>query len=126
MPDAEELEVEKSILLSTKQMLGIEATDTSYDLDIKTHINTAFSVLYQAGVGPLEGVLIKDKDDKWESFTGNRMAIEGVKTYVYFYVKRAFDPPTTSFTQTAIKEQLDELIWRLNVEDDFAYRQLPL
>lgn len=120
MVDTPPIAVKDSILQSTKKLLGLEADYDAFDLDIQTHINTAFSTLYQAGVGPLEGFFIEDADDTWARFLGNKMHINDVKTYVYFRVKLIFDPPTSSFGLAAIEKQLDELIWRLNVADDFS------
>lgn len=121
MPEATEIAVKDSILQSTKKLLGLEASYDAFDLDIITHINTAFSTLYQAGVGPLEGFFIEDSDDTWDRFLGNKMHINDVKTYIYFRVKLIFDPPTTSFALESVKAQIDELIWRLNVADDLSY-----
>ena len=44
----------ESILTSTKKLLGIEDDDTSFDLDVLIHINTALAILNQLGVGPNE------------------------------------------------------------------------
>jgi len=115
-----EVAVKDSILQSTKKMIGLEAEYDAFDLDIVTHINTAFATLFQAGVGPLEGFSIEDESFTWNQFIGNRMEINGVKSYVFFSVKLAFDPPASSFGLANIEKQLTELIWRLNVADDFS------
>ena len=52
--------MEQSILKSTKKILGIAEDYTVFDLDIITHINSAFSTLTQLGVGPVEGFIIED------------------------------------------------------------------
>lgn len=121
-----EVSVEHSILQSTKKLIGLDASDDSFDLDILTHINSAFATLYQAGVGPLEGYQITDKNDIWAAFIGNDMHINSVKTYVYLQVKMDFDPPSSGFGGTAIEKRLAELIWRLNVEADFTVVNEPL
>ena len=38
------------------------------------------------------------------------------KTYVYLRVRLLFDPPATSYLMTSMKEQIQELEWRLNVQ----------
>lgn len=48
--------MEKSILKSTKKILGIEENYTAFDLDITTHINSSLSTLTQVGIGPLGGI----------------------------------------------------------------------
>ena len=78
-----DIAVKDSILQSTKKLLGFDASYDAFDLDITTHINSAFFSLYQAGVGPVEGFFIEDKNDSWDRFVGNKMAIHAVKDYVY-------------------------------------------
>lgn len=113
-----EPEVKDSILLSTKKLLQISPEDDAFDLDIVTQINTAFSILFQAGVGPLEGYQIEDSSNLWSEFIGEKTYINDVKTYVQKKCQLYFDPPALSFVITSIEKQLDELIWRLNVADD--------
>lgn len=104
----------ESILDSTKKILGIEAEYTAFDLDIMTHINSIFSILHQLGIGPASGFRIDDNGSVWSDFVDDDRMIS-VKTYVFLRVRLLFDPPTTSFHQAALKEQYQELEWRLNV-----------
>lgn len=120
MPD--EIAVKDSILQSTKKLLQIDRSYDAFDLDIITGINTAFSDLFQAGVGPVEGYQIEDETSLWSEFIGNNMSINQVKTYVQLRVRLLFDAPTSSFGLDAIEKQIEELIWRLNVADDFSFR----
>lgn len=113
----------ESILDSTKKVLGIEPDYTAFDPDILMHINSVFSVLHQLGIGPSEGFVITDNGPIWSDFvTDDRQ--NSVKTYVYLRVRLLFDPPTTSFHQAALKEQYQELEWRLNVASEEAARAL--
>lgn len=105
-----------SILTSIKKLLGPEEADTSFDTDIIIAINTAFFNLYQLGVGPTECFSITDKEAVWEDFLGTRKDLEAVKTYVYAKVRLAFDPPQSSYLVQAIKDQITEYEWRLNVQ----------
>lgn len=109
--------MEQSILLSTKKILGIAPDYTVFDLDILTHINSAFSTLTQLGVGPTTGFMIEDESTEWAEFFGEVPDIQwnSVKTYVYLRVRQVFDPPTTSFAIQAFQDQIKELEWRLNV-----------
>ena len=102
------------ILTSTKKILGIDESYTAFDVDIMTHINSAFSTLHQLGVGPEEGFMIDDAEATWEDFLDGDNRLNSVKTYVYLKVRSVFDPPATSFHTTAIKEEIKELEWRLN------------
>lgn len=105
-----------SILDSVKKSLNLAADYTAFDEDIIMHINSVFSTLNQLGVGPVEGFMIEDKDATWDAFLGSDPRLNHVKTYVYLRVRLLFDPPTTGFTTEAMKEQIKELEWRLNVQ----------
>jgi hypothetical protein len=107
--------METSILTSTKKILGIPEDYTVFDLDIITHINSAFSTLTQLGVGPPEGFMIEDDSTVWIDFIVDDIQYNAVKTYIYLRVRQLFDPPTTSYLITAFNEQIKELEWRLNV-----------
>ena len=109
--------MEQSILTSTKKILGIAEDYTAFDLDIITHINSAFSTLTQLGVGPTSGFMIEDDEAEWGDFLGNDPDFQcnAVKSYVYLKVKQLFDPPTTSYLVTATERQITELEWRLNI-----------
>ena len=48
------------ILESVKKVLGIAPEYLAFDQDIVMHINSAFSVLHQLGVGPDEPFMIAD------------------------------------------------------------------
>jgi hypothetical protein len=111
--------MENSILASTKKILGLDSTYTAFDLDVLTHINTAFSTLNQLGVGPAEGFYIEDDGPVWDDFLNEvdkTMLHHMVKTYVYLRVRMLFDPPTTSYLIDAMNKQREEFEWRLNIE----------
>ncbi len=108
--------MEQSILISTKKILGIAEDYTVFDLDIITHINTAFSTLTQLGVGPANGFMIESSEEKWTDFiTDTDLQYNAVKSYVFLRVRHLFDPPTTSYLIAASEKQMQELEWRLNV-----------
>lgn len=105
----------ESILTSTKKVLGIGEDYTAFDVDILMHINSVFSTINQLGIGPAEGFLVSDATATWADFLGTDLRLNSVKTYVYLRVRLLFDPPTTSYLIAALKEQFQELEWRLNV-----------
>jgi hypothetical protein len=109
--------MEQSILISTKKILGIAEDYTAFDLDIITHINSAFSTLTQLGVGPASGFMIDDNSEVWADFLEDDTdhQYNSVKSYVFLRVRMLFDPPQTSYLITAAQKQLEELEWRLNV-----------
>lgn len=108
--------MEQSILKSTKKILNVSPDDTSFDLDIMTHINNAFSTITDVGVGPEEGFVIDSDAEEWADFLdGDKVKLSKVKTVVYLSTRLIFDPPNSGFLQTALEKQLTEALWRLNV-----------
>lgn len=105
-----------SILTSIKKLIGPTEDDTSFDVDIIMHINSAFFRLNQLGVGPSEGFSITDKTKTWEEFLGARKDLEAVKSYVYQKVRLVFDPPQSAFLVEALKESIKEFEWTINVQ----------
>lgn len=104
-----------SILSDIKKVLGIEAEYTSFDPDVLMHINTAFSTLNQLGIGPEDGYMIEDDEPTWDAFLGDDLRLNSVKSYVYLRVRLLFDPPATSYLIEAMRKQVEEFEWRLNV-----------
>lgn len=110
--------MDESILNSIKKVLNLPADYDAFDQDIIMHINSAFSTLYQLGVGPLEPFSIEDDTAVWDAFTGGDARLNSVKTYISLKVRSVFDPPPTSFAVASMEKQIAELEWRLNVTVD--------
>jgi hypothetical protein len=110
----------ESILDSTKKVLGLDETYDAFDQDIITHINATFSVLNQMGVGPEDGFFISDDTAIWSEVGLPDNQLHLVKTYMYLKVRFIFDPPATSFHMTAMKDQIDQYEWRLNMFREVA------
>lgn len=107
-----------SILETIKKMLGADKNYFPFDEDIIVHINSAFMALNQLGVGPEKCFAITNYEQTWEDFLGDSLDYEACKSYIYFRVKLAFDPPTNSFVVDAINKQLEEYAWRLTAQAD--------
>lgn len=105
-----------SILQTTKKLLGIDPSYTTFDLDIIAHINTAIATLADIGVGPTGGYEVVDDTDEWSAYLDADPRSLRIKSYIYLYVRRLFDPPATGFLSTSIDKQLDELIVRLSYQ----------
>ena len=106
---------EKSILDDIKKLVGVSTEDLSFDNDIIIHINSAFMILNQLGVGPITGFSISDSSKKWNDYIAEADDLEAVKTYIYLKVKIIFDPPLSTTVMEALKQTISELEWRLNV-----------
>lgn len=106
----------ESILTSTKKVLNLAEDYEAFDQDVIMHINSVFSTLNQLGVGPDEGFMIEDGVQTWDAFLEGDPRLNHVKTYVYLRVRMLFDPPTLGYVVDAMKEQIKEHEWRLNVQ----------
>jgi hypothetical protein len=103
-----------SILNTIKKLLGIDATDTSFDTDIIIGINSAIFSLSQMGIGPNNSFILTSVDQKWSDYIGNSsINLEGIKNYLYLKTKMIFDPPTSSTTIEAFNDNIKELEWRM-------------
>lgn len=102
-----------SILGTIKKMLGLDDNYTPFDMDVLVFLNSALMTLHQLGVGPENGLVVSDYTETWNDLNPSGIMMEAVKTYLYICVKMAFDPPNNSFVMEAMKQQKEELEWRL-------------
>lgn len=106
--------MEESILVSIKQMLGLQEDYTPFDTEVIIFINSALFKLMQLGVGPSTGFEITGMEETWEDFLGDMQPkLQAAKEFVYFEVRLAWDPPTISGVINAWNDKLQELTWRL-------------
>lgn len=110
-----------SILNDVKKMCHIAADDTSFDIDVIIHTNSAFSTLTQLGLGPEGGFMIENSTATWDAFFGNDPKLNMGKSYVYLKVRTIFDPPQTSYQIEAMNKQIEELEVRLNIERESVH-----
>ena len=111
--------MEESILVTIKKLLGITADYTAFDTDVIVFINSAMMTLQQLGVGPKAGFTVSGSEQRWSDFIPSDMMLEGVKHYIFLCVKMVFDPPANSFVMEAMKQQKEELEWRLREQAEF-------
>ncbi len=104
-----------SILTSIKKMLGPAEEYEHFDADLIIHINSAFSILTQLGIGPKGGFVIHDKSALWTDFLKDETKLELVKSYVYMKVKLIFDPPASSAALASMERMVTEFEWRANI-----------
>ena len=116
-----------SILNSIKKVLGLEADDTSFDLDIVMHINTIIATLTQLGIGSTAGFYIVGSTETWSDFLGvladNKPdpRLLQVQSYIYLRVRFLFDPPDGRFSIASYEAQLKEFEWRINLIAEGAF-----
>lgn len=109
-------DISESILDSVKKLIGIHPDDTSFDLDIIFQINSAIFTLVQLGV-LTKGYTVMSKDDTYADVFGELEdhVVNQAKIYLVMKTKLGFDSPTLTTVMQALKEQIAEAEWRLNV-----------
>ena len=111
----ETVSINDSILNSIKKLIGPDYDYGPFDRDIIMHINSAFMILNQIGLGPTTPFKITRSDEVWTDFMADVANYLSVVDYIYLRCRLIFDPPTSSFVLSSLKEQQQELEWRLNV-----------
>lgn len=128
-----EEQLNTSILLEIKKLLGIDPDYKVFDTDVIVAINSEFMTLNQLGVGPNEGFLITGEKETWKDYFINQWEwspfdlvkgviyertsnLEAVKSCLHLNARLLFDPPTSSFVLEAMKEMKREYEWRLNAQ----------
>ena len=110
--------MEESILITIKKKLGLSKDYDAFDTDVITNINTSLMRLGQLGIGPTTGFRITGEYETWRDFIGNRVDLEGVKDFIYMKARIVFDPPASAAALQALKEEVKELEFCLNVQVD--------
>lgn len=108
-----------SILQTVKHKLNIEPDYDYFDDDIIDYINSNFLALQQLGIGPDKDFEVKDSSTLWTDFISddNRL-LNSVKIYIKCKVQLQFDPPSSSYLLEAVKQQIAEAEWRMNIRAD--------
>lgn len=112
--------MDTSVLYYVKNFLGIDTTNCAFDAQILSYINMAINALRQIGVGEnVDGVVpnVTGIEETWLDIIGpDEVFLEMAKTFIGISVRLYFDPPTNSFLVSSLKDKLDELIWRIEIE----------
>lgn len=111
----ETVSINDSILNSIKKLIGPDYDYGPFDRDLIMHINSAFMILAQLGVGPDKPYRITSAEEVWTDFMSDVENYLSVVDWIYIRCRLIFDPPTSSFVLSSLKEQQQELEWRLNV-----------
>jgi hypothetical protein len=105
-----------SILDSVKKVIGIDSSDTSFDLDVTLFINSALGALRQLGVGSDTGFMIQDNTTLWSQYISDLSYLGMIKAYISLQVKMNFDPPDGRYALPAFQDQIKQLEVRINLE----------
>jgi hypothetical protein len=104
-----------AILSSTKELLGIPAEVTDFDTQLVLYINMALTTLNHIGFGPEEYQITLTDGDLEDFLPDDEHVRSLVQMYIFTKVKVLFDPPSSSYVLTALKETIAEYEWRLSV-----------
>ena len=111
--------MEESILDSIKNFLGLSTDDDVFDQELLMLINSAIMSLQQIGVGPQEELFsIEDNSTTWSDYLENPTTLPMVKPYIGLKVRLVFDPPQSSALDQALRLEIAECEWRLNIKVD--------
>lgn len=109
-------ELNNSILLTVKDMIGPSIDYGVFDTQLVMQINSFLNVLTQLGVGSQEGFEITGDEEKWSDLLGDQEKLLNMcKSYISIRTRLVFDPPTSSFVIDALKKNADELEWRIYI-----------
>lgn len=101
-----------SVLESIRRQVGVGEA-THFDDEIIPLINAALLTLVQAGLVINPFIYIMDDTTLWETIVPSVELRDSVRMYVYFSVRLGFDPPSSTIIEL-IKQQMQELLWRIN------------
>lgn len=107
---------DQSILNTVKKGLSIDPDDTDFDPELITFINGELGTFHQIGVGPVAAPFeIEDNAATWVQLLGLSTLYASAKALLILRVRLIFDPPPTSYAQTAIEKNAERMQWRLMI-----------
>lgn len=117
--------MDDNVLETIKKMLGIVPEVSEFDQVLIVHINTAFNVLYQIGAADSDIDFIVEGDEaKWSDYIQDTRNVQMLKSFVYYRVRLAFDPPTSGPAISSFEKQATELEFRLSLTESLFNPEL--
>lgn len=111
--------MDESILDSVKAFIGLNIDDDEFDQELLILINAIFMTLQQIGVGPQEALFsIEDNSSTWSDYLDDPNSLPMVKPYIAIKVRLIFDPPSSSALDQALRQEVAEYEWRMNLKVD--------
>lgn len=107
-----------NILNSVKKMCNVAEDDPSFDQDLILYINSALMTIMQEWHGMDQAFRVEDGTETWDDLLGDDTNFEGVKELVGLKVRLVFDPPSNSSVMQALKDEIQNLEWRLYIWKD--------
>ena len=107
-----------SILDSVKKMCNVAEDDPSFDQDLILYFNSALMTIMQEWHGMDHAFRVVDGSETWDDLLADDTDFEGVKELVGLKVRMVFDPPSNSSVMQALKDEIQNLEWRLYIWKD--------
>lgn len=107
-----------TILSSVKKICNVAEDDTSFDQDLIIYINSALMTIMQEWYGMDHAFRVQDGTETWGDLLGSETDYEGVKELVGLKTRLMFDPPSNSSVMQALKDEIQNLEWRLYIWKD--------
>lgn len=111
--------MDDSILNSIKIAIGLSVEDDAFDQELLMLINSVLMTLQQIGVGPQDELFhIEDSSKTWSDYLDEPVELPMVKNYIAIRVRLIFDPPQSSSLDQALRQEIAEYEWRMNLKVD--------
>lgn len=113
--------MDDQILKSLKTSLNIQQDDTAFDDEIINAVPAVIGILDQAGAIPAVYEITSSTTFK-DLYGGIKPKVVAmIKAYMSIYIRRVFDPATSSFLHNTLKAREDELLWRIIQGIEYDY-----
>lgn len=118
IPDVQE----ETILESIRDYVGVQKDIDAFDKELILHVNSAFSTLFQIGVGKDKPYRL-DEHSTWSGlFSEYEEELDFIKEYTYLKVKLLFDPPTNSSLLESLKGVINETEYRIELQIEGIFK----
>lgn len=119
-PAGQLFSINDSIYYSVKKLAGLDRDYNAFDLDILTHLNSIFVILFQLGLGPDTPYQVTSPEETWADFIGedDPGPLNMIREYISLKLRIRFDPPTSGILRDALLEQIKEDEFRLFIEGE--------
>ena len=110
-----------SILVDVKKQIGVAISNHDFDQDILMAINTVLFTLHQMGI-VIDNFTVENESKTWTEILlrEDQINLHALKTWVALKAKMIFDPPTSSVLAQALRDNIDELTWRIYITENYV------
>lgn len=114
---------EETILESIRDYVGVQKDIDAFDKELILHINSAFSTLFQIGVGKDRPYRLEECSTWFGLFSEYEEELDLIKEYTFLKVKLLFDPPTNSSLLESLKSVINEIEYRIELQIEGIFEE---